>query len=113
MGAAAHDGGDEARQLAAALAGLKPAGGDVLSQAPRIAVSPRFLPPQICDWLIGLARPRLRRAELVDGITGQVREDPDRTNRAAEFSPDDPDVVLALVRSRIAAMANVTIPALD
>lgn len=112
MGAAAHD-GDEARRLAAALADLAPPGGDVLSQAPRIAVSPRFLPPQVCDWLIRLARPRLRRAELVDGITGQVREDADRTNRAAEFSPDDPDVVLARVRSRIAAMAHVAVPALD
>jgi prolyl 4-hydroxylase len=86
---------------------------EVLSQAPRIAVSQHFLSPQTCDGLIRLARPLLRRAELVDGITGQVREDADRTNRAAEFSPENPDLVLASVRSRIAAMANVALPALD
>ena len=86
---------------------------EVLSQAPRIAVSPPFLSAQTCDWLIRLARPLLRRAELVDGITGQVREDADRTNRAAEFSPAQTDEVLASVRSRIAAMAQVPEPALD
>jgi len=86
---------------------------EVLSQAPRIAVSQQFLSPQTCDWLIRLARPLLRRAELVDGITGQVREDADRTNRAAEFSPAQTDQVLASVRSRIAAMAQVSEPALD
>lgn len=88
-------------------------GGDVLSAEPRIAVSPRFLSPRICDWLIRLGKPHLRRAELIDGVTGQVREDADRTNRSAELTPEHGDMVLAFVRARIAAMANVAVPALD
>jgi len=83
--------------------------GEAFSAAPRIAVVRGFVSAQICDWLVGLGRPHLRAAEVFDAASGDPSEYVGRTNRSAELLLARTDVVLAFVRSRIAAMTGVPI----
>jgi hypothetical protein len=73
-----------------------------VSAEPRIAVVREFLPPGICDWLIARARPALRSAEVYDRESGRLVLDPNRNNRAALFPLVLSDLILLLVRERIA-----------
>lgn len=70
---------------------------------PRIGVIERFLPPPVCDWLIGLARPNLKQAFIVDAATGEKRPAPERTNTGMYLSLLVSDVVVRLIKARIAA----------
>jgi len=74
----------------------------MVSAEPRLAMSRGFLPPGICDWLIARARPQLRPAEIYDRNTGGLIADPDRNNSAAIFPLVTSDLILLLVRERIA-----------
>jgi hypothetical protein len=87
--------------------------GEVFSEAPRIAVVRGFLSGQICDWLIRLGTPHLCAAEVFDAASGDPAAYTGRTNRSAELLLARSDVVLAFVRSRIAALANVPIAGLE
>lgn len=87
--------------------------GEAFSEVPRVAVAREFLSAQICDWLIRLGTPHLRAAEVFDVESGDPREYVGRTNRSAELLLARTDVVLAFVRSRIAALANVAIEGLE
>src|SRR6266850_8245069 len=42
----------------------------IVSASPRIAVVEEFASPQICDWLIARARPKLAPAKVYDLVTG-------------------------------------------
>ena len=92
---------------------LRHSPGEPLSASPRMAMVRKFLSGEVCDWLVRLAKPWLRAATVVDAASGQFAEDIDRTNRSAEFGTEQADMVLAFVRSRIAALANVHPSALD
>ncbi len=70
--------------------------------APRIAIAENFLSPQFCDWLIARAKPKIVRAGTFDTTTAGGRLDSNRSNSAAEFDIAETDLVLALVRARIA-----------
>jgi hypothetical protein len=74
----------------------------VVSAAPRIAVVKGFLPPGVCGWLIARAKPSLIPAEVYDRETGRLIVDPNRDNRAALFPLVLSDLILLLVRERIA-----------
>jgi prolyl 4-hydroxylase len=87
--------------------------GEMFSQAPRIAAIRGFLSAPICDWLIRLGTPHLRAAEVFDGTSGEEIAYVGRTNRCAELLLARTDLVLAFVRSRIAALANVAIQSLE
>jgi prolyl 4-hydroxylase len=87
--------------------------GEVLSQAPRIAMVRQFISAQTCDWLIELGRPHLRPAEVFSVENGDPAEYLGRTNSSAELLLARSDVVLAFVRSRIAALASVPMEALE
>ncbi|HZO01002.1 MAG TPA: 2OG-Fe(II) oxygenase [Burkholderiales bacterium] len=86
--------------------------GEVFSEAPRIAVARKFISPQHCDWLIRLGTPHLRAAQIYEP-SGNLAEDLRRTNRAALLELAQTDTVLAFVRSRVAALANVKIAGLE
>lgn len=77
-----------------------------IHSAPRIAVAEKFLAPELCDWLIGRARPRIARAKIFDGEAA-ASFDSGRSNSAAEFNFVEIDIVLALVRARIAAITGL------
>jgi hypothetical protein len=84
-----------------------------LSTAPRIASARGFLSAGLCDWLIRLARPYLKVAQIYDQQSGDVRDDIGRSNRTAELVPERMDMVLAFVRARIARLADLPVRALE
>ena len=87
--------------------------GEAMTEAPRIAMVRGFVSAQLCDWLIRLGAPHLRPAEIFDAGSGDPSAYVGRTNQSAELLLARTDVVLAFVRSRIAALANVAIQNLE
>jgi len=79
-----------------------------ISTAPRISVLENCAPPEICDWLIAQAAPRLGRAQVYDPGTGLGRHEGARSNSATEFGLVQSDIVLMLLRVRIAASAGLS-----
>jgi prolyl 4-hydroxylase len=91
---------------------LEPAA--VLSGSPRILVFERFATPKLCDWLVERARPRIERARVYDPDTGKgghIRRT--RTNTSADFGVAHSDLVLMLLRNRIANCAGLPLDSLE
>lgn len=78
----------------------------------RVAAAAAFLPPPVCRWLIARAEGRLAPAPVYDAEGGVTRGG-NRNNTAFSFEPDDPDLVIRLVRAKIAAALGVAAPALE
>jgi prolyl 4-hydroxylase len=87
--------------------------GRMLSEAPRIAAIGGFIPAPVCDWLILVSEPHLKRAEIFDTEKLGLREDRSRTNSAASLDIAQADVVLGFVRARIASLAEVPLEGLE
>lgn len=85
----------------------------VLSEGPAIFAVDGFLPPAVCDWMISRAEALVEPALVYDPGTGSGRSESVRTNTAAQFGPEHMDVVLALVRERIARTAGLPVPGLE
>ena len=83
---------------------FRPPAPQVVSAAPRIAVVRGFLLPGVCNWLIARAKPNLMSATVYDRDTGGLVVDPHRNNRAAIFPLVISDLILLLVRERIASV---------
>jgi prolyl 4-hydroxylase len=86
--------------------------GRILSPAPCIAAVKGVLSDPICDWLIRLGQPHLRRADVYDDRAG-LRHDTARDNDSAVLDMELADTVVGFVRSRIAALAGVPTAALE
>ncbi len=85
----------------------------VLNASPRIVAIERFLAAPACDWIIARAQSRLAPAKVY-GDDARAREDvTGRTNSAFEFGFLDLDVVVLMVRARIAAAIGVPTAALE
>jgi len=78
-------------------------------EKPRIVIVERFASPEECQWLIGRAAGGgLQRAKVYrSSSTAQVAET--RTNREMPFTIFNADVVLSLIRDRIAAAAGTQV----
>lgn len=74
---------------------------------PPIRAFPKLVSPLVCDWLIGRARDRLGPAKIYDAVTGGPTSGDSRRNSAAEFGLVDVDLVLLLVRERLAAASGL------
>ena len=85
----------------------------MLQASPRFAAHAAFLPLALCNYLIDQSRPRLKRAQVFDARIGGLKTDPMRTNTSAAYSLIDTDVVMQLVRARIACAAGVAFNALE
>jgi len=81
---------------------LKPPPPKMAFESPRIGVIEHFIAPEVCDWLIDLARPSLARAFIVDQATGERRFVETRTNTGMYIGWLESDVIVRLVKSRIA-----------
>jgi hypothetical protein len=92
---------------------LRVPAGRAFSIEPRIAAVKDFISAPACDWLIGLGRPHLKQADIYDSATGGLVLDDRRSNNAAPLKLDRIDVVLAFVRARIAALAELPVLALE
>jgi prolyl 4-hydroxylase len=85
----------------------------VLNEAPRVVAIESFLPKPACEWLIGLAKGRVRPAQVY-GADGQPAIEADsRSNSSVEFGAGNCDVVMLLTRQRIAAAIGVPVGALE
>ena len=88
-------------------------GAEVFHEAPRMLVFRSFLPAALCEYLIQTAQPRLVRANVYDVATGQTKIDPMRTNRRAPHSVLDIDLLVQLIRARLAGAAGVAVEMLE
>jgi hypothetical protein len=85
----------------------------VVSASPRIAVIDNFASAEICGWLIERARPRLIAAKVFDLVSGGPAHEDVRDNRAFHFRIDDGDLVLQLLRARIAAVTELFVAGME
>jgi len=85
----------------------------VLNAAPRTVAIAGFLPTRACDWLIGLARGRVKPALVYNPDGSPAVEAGSRSNSFIEFGILNCDVVVLLVRQRIAATIGVPVGALE
>lgn len=85
----------------------------VLSQGPAILAIEDFLPGPVCDWIRSRADALVEPALVYDPQTGRGRRESARTNAAARFELDGMDLVLAVVRERIARSAGLPAPGLE
>ena len=92
---------------------LAPCSKRVLNESPRTVAVGGFLPRRACDWLVGLARGRVKPALVYNPDGSAAVEAGARSNAFVEFSLPDCDVVVLLVRQRIAATIGVPVGALE
>ena len=78
-----------------------------LSEAPRIRTIENFASAAVCDWLIERARGKLGRARTYDVETGEGIVGESRTNSETDFNIVESDLVLILLRARIAAATDL------
>ena len=84
-----------------------------LCEAPRIRVIENFASPAECDWVMARAHGRLGPAMVLDQQTGREATHPDRTNKAIELNVTAMDVVIQVIRARIAAATNLPLPVFE
>lgn len=78
-----------------------------IAESPRLRAFERFASPALCDWMISAARGQLRRAQIYDGASGIAVLGSARTNRETDFDILQADLVLTLLRERIAAATGL------
>ena len=84
-----------------------------LGAAPAILAIDGFLPVAACDFLIARAQGGLAPALVYDPVSGGGRRESARTNTSIAFELNGMDVVLALVRERIARAAGLPVKGLE
>ncbi len=85
----------------------------VLNASPRVVAIDGFLPKPVSEWLIGLARGRVQPAAVYDSDGRPILEAEARSNSFIEFGILNCDVVMLLVRQRIASAIGVPLGALE
>lgn len=85
---------------------LKPAQMRVVHERPRVVVAEKFLSPEMCDWLIVRAKPKIGRAQVFDA-NAEAKVHRGRNNSATDFNIVETDLVLALIRARIASATGL------
>jgi hypothetical protein len=85
----------------------------LLHESPRFAAHSGFLPPMLCNYLIEKSQPRLIQAQVFDAHIGKLKVDAMRTNTGAAYSLIDTDLVIQLIRARIARATAVAFAALE
>jgi prolyl 4-hydroxylase len=92
---------------------LQPPAVSNISEGPRIAVVNDVATPEACDWLIARARPRLKPAQIYDDKEGRHRIGAGRTNTVCPFPRPDRDLILAIVRARVASVTGMQVRAME
>jgi prolyl 4-hydroxylase len=85
----------------------------VLNASPRTVAIDGFLPRRACDWLIGLARGRVKPALVYNPDGSRAVQSGARSNSFVEFGILNCDVVALLIRQRIAATIGAPVGALE
>jgi prolyl 4-hydroxylase len=92
---------------------IAPPPKETLAEAPRLRALRRFVSPGVCRWLIDIGANRVAPALVYDADTGEGQRQDSRSNGAFEFAVTDLDLVVVLLRARIAGAAGVPIAALE
>ena len=88
---------------------LVPPPGVTLHQRPTVRCFSDFVADDVCDWLIGRARGRLKRALIYDPVHGGDVADEMRTNSATGFDLMDVDLVQIAIQHRMAAAVGLPV----
>jgi prolyl 4-hydroxylase len=81
----------------------------VVSRVPKISAFDDFASSAECDWLIECGRHRLKRAMVYRKDAQGHSAVENRTNTEADFTVVNTDLVLSLIRDRIAAAVGVAV----
>ncbi len=87
--------------------------GRVLRESPRLISFADFLPAALCGYLMERSAARLVQAQVYDAYQGGLKIDPMRTNKGAAYSLIDTDLIMQLVRARIANAAHTNFDTLE
>lgn len=90
---------------------MSPPERKALLEQPRIRSVDAFVPVEICEWLVDRSRGKFVPAMLFDGVSAHFHAD--RTNSDFAFDIVEADVVLALLRERIANLTRLPTPAME
>lgn len=87
----------------------------ILREAPRIRAIAQFAPPRVCAWVKERAAPLLAAARTFDysGDQAKASADSGRTNTEMEFSLGETDLVILLLRERMAAATGLRSAAME
>jgi len=80
---------------------------ETLSEQPLVRRLPAVIHPLVLDAVINLAAPLVRRSEIVDAATGEVRADPMRTSSHVTLGPRQHDHVLEALEACIGRVAGL------
>jgi hypothetical protein len=92
---------------------IRPPERRAVCETPRVRKAEGFAPAAVCDWLRARAEGRLRRATMYHGDTKTEHVDPHRSCSDYQFDILNTDVVLLLVRERIAAITKLPTPQME
>jgi hypothetical protein len=92
---------------------ITPPARRILSDTPRVRLAEGFASHAVCDWLIARARGRLREAMMYDPSIKAAAIDPHRTCSDYQFDILNTDLVLILLRARIAAVTGLPTVAME
>lgn len=95
------------RQAVSVADWIRPPARKVISESPRIRVIDEFIAGPVCRWLIERARGRLARARIYSPAGGGPAFTTLRTNTETDFNIVQSDLVILLVRARIAAATGL------
>jgi hypothetical protein len=84
--------------------------GHIHSASPIVHAVPAFASADECQWLIAAAAPRLNRAGVYNNPEGV---DPGRTNQAALFNFANADLIVEVIRQRIANQIRAPLACLE
>lgn len=84
-----------------------------LSADPIVRTIDGFASMAECQWLMDIAKPRLQRAIIHYAQTGEEGIDPGRTNQFALFGFSHQDVIVEMIRGRIANAISAPLPCLE
>ena len=90
-----------------------PPEAQVILEDPSIRMARGFASVPVCDWIISRARDRLAPAQLFDTAALRPVIKDTRSNSAAPFDLVYLDLVILLLRERLAAAVGVAMPALE
>lgn len=85
---------------------LTPPARRSLSESPRLRAMEAFAPAAACDWMMGRAQGRLHPAQTYSE-TGEARLEAGRTNTETDFNITETDLVMLMLRARIAAAVGL------
>jgi prolyl 4-hydroxylase len=80
-----------------------------LHEAPLIRILPAVIHPLVLDAVINLAAPLVRRSQIVDARTGEVRADPMRTSSHVTLSARQHDHVLEAFERCISGVSGLPV----